>query len=158
VTRKAIRPRSIAKVAERLFGSFDAALEAAGVAERRNLPPRWSPARVEAAIQSRVQADKPVNCLAVMKADQTLYHAARRYHGGWNQALRAAGIDPDSVRAVPRKWTPDRVIAELRRRAAAGMDMHARCRLPASFARRARQFFGSWQQALEAAGVDPVRR
>jgi len=158
VTRNAIRPRSIGKAAERLFGSFDAALEAAGVAQQRNLPPQWSRAKVEAAIQSRVQKREPVNCMTVIKADQGLYDAARRHHGGWNQALCAAGIDPDSVRAVRRQWTRESVTEELRRRVTEGVQPTCVSSIrPISLVKACRRLFGSCEAAALAAGVDPAK-
>jgi len=158
VTRNAIRPRSIGKAADRLFGSFDAALEAAGVSDKRNVPPQWSSAKVVAEIRSRAQAGKPINCMAVMRANQGLYDAARRYHGGWNQALRAAGIDPDSVRAVRRQWTRDSVIEELRRRAADDVEPTCVSSIrPISLVKACRKLFGSCEAAALAAKVDPVK-
>jgi hypothetical protein len=155
VTRNAIQPRSIGKAADRLFGSFEAAVEAAGVAERRNVPPQWSPAKVVAEIQRLAQAGKPINCVTVMRTYQGLYDAARRYHGGWNQALHAAGIDPDSVRAVRRQWTRDSVIDELRRRAANGVRPTCVSSIrPISLVKAARRLFGSWPEALKAAGIN----
>lgn len=158
ITRNAIRPRSVSGAACRLFGSFDAAVAAAGVLEKRNLPSRWSQAKVVAAIRRRLQAGAPVNCMAVIKADQALYDAARRYHGGWNQALRSAGIDPDRVRAVRRQWTRQSVIDELRRRVAAGVPPTCVSSIrPISLVKACLKLFGSCEAAALAAGVDPAK-
>ncbi len=157
VTRNGIRPKSIGKAADRLFGSFDAALVAAGVADQRELHPQWSRTKVQAAICSRMQAGEPVNCVAVIKADRHLYDAARRCHGGWNQALRAAGVDPDSVRITRRQWTRESVVKELRRRVEAGVQPTCISSIrPASLVKACTKLFGSCEAAVEAAGVDPA--
>ena len=136
----------------------EAAVEAAGVAEQRNVPPQWSRAKVVAEIQSLVQAGKPINCVTVMRTNQGLYDAARRYHGGWNQALHAAGIDPGSVRAVRRQWTRDSVIEELRRRAADGVQPTCVSSIrPISLVKACRKLFGSCEAAAVAAKIDAVK-
>ena len=158
VTRNAMRPHSIGKAADRLFGSFDAALEAAGVAQLRPPHPRWSRTKVEASIKHRAQMGLPVNCVAVIQADPCLYDAARNYHGGWNQALRAAGIDPNRVRAIRRQWTTQDVLEELRRRVATGVQPTCVSSIrPITLVTACRKLFGSVEKAVLAAGVEPAQ-
>lgn len=157
--KSAMQPISLGKAAERLFGSFYAALEAAGVLENCNLPPKqWSRAKVEAAIQNRIRHGKPINSNAVFKTDQSLSFAARYTHGGWNQALRAVGIDPDCVRLACRPWTKDSVLKELRRRVAEGIEpTHISEIQPVSLVVACRKLFGSCKAAAIEAGVDPAK-
>lgn len=148
-------PPSARMASQRLFGSWTAALRAAGVPNPRADQPVWSKEVVLAAIRARLDDHQAINCMAVVTHASRLYNAARRYFGSWEEALRAGGIDPASVRRTPPAWTPDSITAAIRRRAAAGLDMRVQRRHPAALVRRARQFFGSWQQALDAAGVEP---
>lgn len=158
LTTDAIRPRSIATAARRLFGSFDAALAAAGVLEKRPRPPAWSRAKVEAAIRRRRQAGQPVSSMAVIRTDPGLYDAARRYHGSWNEALQAVGLKPERVRAVRQPWTREAVIEELRRRVAAGVPPTCVSSIrPIPLVTACRRLFGSCEAAALAAGVDPTQ-
>ena len=158
LTQNSIRPESVRFAAKRLFGSFDAAVRVAGLGHLLTKHPRWSRKRIVKAIQARRQTGQPVNCLAVVNSDSRLYDAARRYLGGWPSALRAAGIDPDSVRGKPHPWTPKTVIRELRRRAATGQPATCISSIrPVSLVRACITFFGSLEEAAAAAKVDPAK-
>ena len=158
VHRFAMRPTSVCVAAERLFGSYEAALKAAGVLHLRNKPVGWSHKGVIDAIRSRQRSGEPLNCVAVIKRYPPLYDAARRYYGGWNEALTAAGIDPNDVRAIRRPWTREDVICELRRRVAAGVrPTRVSSIRPTSLVFACRRFFGSCEAAALAAKIDPAR-
>jgi hypothetical protein len=96
--------------------------------------------------------------MAVIQIDSRLYDAARRYFDGWPGALRAAGIDPDSVRGKPGPWTPKDVLAELRRQAKSNLPATAISYVrPQSLLRACITFFGSFEAAAAVARVDPAR-
>lgn len=112
-------------------------------------------------MRKRRDAGKPLNYQAVVGDDERLAGAARRVFGCWDRALEASGFDPDRIkrptsrRQPPGTWTPQRVIADIRRDWEAGQDLSAHAsqiRHP-SLVARARDFFGSWGEALEAAGL-----
>lgn len=80
------------------------------------------------------------------------------YFGSWRNAIVAAGFDPKQVCRRKRKWTRERVLDRIRELHAAGED------LSHSSAKRNHQylvvvainsrFFGSWREAVEAAGIN----
>lgn len=80
------------------------------------------------------------------------------YFGSWRNAIVAAGFDPKEVCRRKRKWTRERVLARIRELYEAGED------LSHSAAKRNHQylvvvaingrFFGSWRDAVAAAGID----
>jgi len=80
------------------------------------------------------------------------------YFGSWRKAIVAAGFDPKEVCRRKRKWTRERILEEIRRLYKQGED------LSHSAAKRNHQylvvvaiddrFFGSWRNAIEAAGID----
>jgi len=79
------------------------------------------------------------------------------HFGSWNAGLRAAGL---RVTREYRVWTPERVLAVLRRDAA----RRGRAPVRQDWARAARgrpsagtvqQLFGSWSRGLRAAGLEP---
>jgi len=80
------------------------------------------------------------------------------YFGSWRNAIVAAGLDPKAVCRRKRKWTRERILERIQELHASGED------LSHSAAKRNHQylvvvaingrFFGSWRQAVQAAGID----
>ena len=80
------------------------------------------------------------------------------YFGSWRNAIVAAGFDPKEVCRRKRKWTAERVLQRIKELHEAGED------LSHSAAKRNHQylvvvainsrFFGSWREAVGAAGLD----
>jgi hypothetical protein len=117
-----IEPRSLVEAGQRFFGSWRAAVDAAGLDPRvTEMPPRprrrptperarratappaqpmaaWSPARVIDAIRARAREGLPVNAWAVSRDHSALYRAGLRHLKTWDDALRAAGFNSDEHR------------------------------------------------------------
>jgi hypothetical protein len=76
--------------------------------------------------------------------------------GSWKEAVEAAGFNYAEVSRY-RRWTPERIICELRTLSRNGQALNSKavqkhhCALFTAGRRR----FGSWDGALEAAGLDP---
>lgn len=86
--------------AQRVFGSYRAALRAAGVPpDGWKRSPVWTPERVVEEIRRRHRAGKPVYYRGIRHSDARLYKAGLRHHGSWRSALAAAGI-PESARRL----------------------------------------------------------
>ena len=125
---------------------------------------RWDRESVTRAIQDRAAASQPLNAKAVEVEDSRLIAAGRRLFENWNNALAAAGVDPASVRPpstrVPRgSWNQQSIIAQIRCYSANAVPLYAHHirSLDNRLVSAARYYFGSWSQALEAAGEDPNR-
>lgn len=88
-----------------------------------------------------------------------LYKAAVKYFGSWRKALEEAGIPYEKVarRASFEKWSPDRILQELRSLANAGKEKdYAYIELHHSkLYAAARNHFKNWREALRAAGFQP---
>jgi hypothetical protein len=102
----------------------------------------------------RQELGQPLHCLAVVRQARLLYDAGCRRFGSWREALRAAGIDPASVRQTRVPWTRDEIVAELRRCAKRPKKHRHSDYNPKAFVKAARRLFGSWQNALAAARLD----
>jgi len=123
-----IEPRSLVMAGERLFGSWAAAVTAAGLDPKVVLSPParprgprrprvraagvkplhqphqlWTKDMVIAAIRERVRKHMDLNARAMAREDCGLYRAGRRHLKTWCNALREAGLDPAEHQLVPRR-------------------------------------------------------
>jgi hypothetical protein len=144
--------RSLATAAARYFGNWYEARVAAGIPVGKPPRPRrrWSEGKILAAIRDRERRGLPLK--GIHGRDYGLASAATRYFGSWNLALIAAGKD-----VVPRKtltWSKAKVLELIRDRHQKGRSLN--CRHPANrlLFRAAYRYFGSWPNALQAAGLD----
>jgi hypothetical protein len=137
------------------FGSWDAALEAAGVSPSQvRRYESWDEKKVIRRIRERAKAGRELNSKAMQEEDCKLFNAALKRYKGWEQALRAARINPDAV-YKRRRWSLDVIkqeIAALWRKgtnlAAPYMRQHHSALYSAAC-----KYFGSWMAARRACGI-----
>ena len=148
---------TLASAAGRWFRCWDDALDAAGIdpAIWARRVPRWTKERILQTIQSIHRSGGAVSH-AVLRRN-SITQAAKLLFGSWDAALRAAGLDPNVIRVYRKPWTPEEVVQEIRRKARSGEPLNAKNVSPYSLRRRGRIFFGSWDAALAAAGLDPAK-
>ena len=119
----------------------------------------WSKAAVVAAIRDRRRRGLPLNEKAVRTGGVPgLATQGRVRFGSWDAALRAAKINPNSVR-LHRNWTRGQLVHAIRARCAAGRPMNRAAVLidEPRLLRGTRVIFpDSWSRALAAAGLDPA--
>jgi hypothetical protein len=120
-----VEPRSLLDAAQRFYGSWTAAVAAAGLDSGLTVPPPggkrrrpakahapdrredeicrvpWTKERVIAQLLARDREQKPMHSTALARDENRLYHAARRHLGSWSEAMRAAGLDPELYRRGP---------------------------------------------------------
>jgi hypothetical protein len=140
--------------AARLFGSYDAALEAAGV----DPPPRrWTKARVTAAIQDRYIRGKPKHIEGL--GDPYLANAAKRFFGSWQAAVKAAGLAGRiPIKKPLRRWSKEEVVREIQKWHDSGGRLEDVSKLDQSLCGAAKTWFGSWRAAVQAAGFQTAHR
>ncbi len=148
--------KPLAEAATRYFGSWWAAVTAAGLSDRvrqPSAPQRWSRQLVIDAIQNWHRQGVPLASLH--KRDVSLYGAVKRYFGSWGSAVLEAGLHP-GTHALTRHY----VIHEIRSRHRQGLplDSGVVARDNPTLAEAAKRRFGNWRNALKAAGVDVVPR
>jgi len=119
---------------------------------------RWSRESIALEILSMYESGENLNYSSVADNNLTLLRAATRYFGTWEAAVRFAGIDYDQIRKY-RSWTRERIVARIRELHDQNMDLSWRnvCinvdpQLAAAATKKSH--FGSWREALEAAGLD----
>ncbi len=144
-----------AAIRDNQFGSWDAALEAAGVdpAEVRRYE-SWDEDKIIRRIKKRHKAGKPLNSKAMQDQDSKLFNAALNYFDGWDRALQAAGIDPEEV-YKRRRWSKEIIRQEIKELNAEGEDLAAPNMREnhSSLYSAACKYFGSWTAAREACGI-----
>lgn len=124
----------------------------------------WSAEKVKSEILRIYQNDLPLFASYAKKNYVALYGAASTFNGGWKQAIEKAGIDYSQVnkRASEIDWSPfliKKSILEIDER---GEDLCESIilRKQSSLRTAARRIFGSWERAIEYAGlkIDKVRK
>jgi hypothetical protein len=121
----------------------------------------WNRETVIAAIRAEARAGQDLSYSRTEKRVPSLLHAAQRVFGHWSAAIAAAGFDYDAIRRY-RKWTRDMVVARIREWHAKGADLSWRnvsmeLDPPLAAAALHAGRFESWNEALQAAGLDPER-
>jgi hypothetical protein len=145
------------------FGNWRDAVQAAGLEyeDIKRVKQRWS--REEILDQIRAHA---LNGEDLLHPDFKLKHrslylaaCAHRYFGSWRRAIQAAGLDYECMREG-RVWTRARIISTIQRMAREGNPMgwaQVETGCPGIYrAARRKENFGSWHNALLAAGVQPA--
>lgn len=159
---------SLYTAAVRYFGSWRKAIEAAGfdydsvrIVELK----KWNKTKIVQAIRSRKRRHLSLNGSAVEKEDRGLYNAARHHFGigGWQKALKKAGINPNSLPDPRVIWTKKTIVKEIKQLRRQKVPLHAFHLVKNGYGglhSSARNIFGTWKKAIEAAGYsyDTVRK
>ncbi len=147
------------------FGSWNKALEAAGLEpKRRRRPPAYTDEQLLQALRDLAAklGRTPVYRELLNHRglpSPSIYH--KRF-GSWNAALEAAGLEPKRRRRPPRHFTSDQLLEILRDladdldRTPKRRDLAARRDLPAPSAYYGH--FKTWAAALKAAGLEARHR
>jgi len=169
VAKGSQRDPSLHKHGQKHFGSWQNALEAAGVSfEEVRLKPKCRYPDKDSVITKIKQMYKegiPLNGLAIAKgkqSDPTLYKCAQKYFGKWETAIETAGISYKEIRAKKRPLRyPDKdaIIREIRRRVSVGLSINGLAvsegkEADTALYKYAPYFLGSWKKAVSAAGFD----
>ncbi len=125
---------------------------------------KWNKDAIAVEILSMYESGENLNYSSVATNNLSLLRAATRYFGTWEDAVRFAGLDYDSIRRY-KSWSRERIVARVKELHAQNVDLSWRnvClnvdpQLAAAATKKSH--FGSWREALEAAGLnyDDIRR
>lgn len=126
----------------------------------------WSPDLITAEIRRLHGSGSDITQSWVESIDSRLTSAAIRYFGSWRAAVEAAGINYTPVAEVGRKrrsekmtkWSRESILEEIRRLHEQGEDLASsvvrRKHLALYATARRKEHFGSWSEAVTAAGID----
>jgi len=128
------------------------------------MTPRWNKETIASEIRAMKDAGAELNYGAVQDHNLRLLRAATRYFGSWKAAVEFAGLKYADIRRY-RVWSKKTILDEIKRYHDQGADLswrHVSTTLdpPLAAAAIRTQRFGSWANALQAAGIayDEVRR
>ena len=141
------------------YGTWRRAVEAAGIDyESLSRYQRWSKQKIVERIRELQAEGQSLHWRAISThVDPPLAAAALRANGfnSWREAIAAAGLDIDSV-ARYKEWNHEKVLKAVRARKRAGLSMFSKSLQtedqPLFCAARRR--YGSWDNALNAAGLN----
>jgi len=150
---------ALLRAATRYFGSWKVAVENSGITygDCRQYQ-SWS-------MELIVDKIKELNSQGVdlswrnisSKVDPQLAAAATKakHFGSWRLAITAAGLDYKTIRRY-QQWSKEVIIENIKDLHAAGTELNAKAveQMDISLITAARRKFGSWDQALTAAGLD----
>ncbi|MBI2440866.1 MAG: hypothetical protein HYV35_05790 [Lentisphaerae bacterium] len=134
--------------------------------------PHWEPCWSREYVLDRTaeyhRRGYPMHASKFSDIDNSLVQAANGYWDGWNEALIAIGLDPrkltqEAYRQLCIYRDKEAVVQGIRQRLKEGLRLnpHAlqvkddRRKGHAGLLRSGIEFFGSWDNALKAAGIDP---
>jgi hypothetical protein len=146
---------AFASLQPRLFGQWHRALHAAGLdADEISQYRAWDRPTIVFEIRSRAADREPLNSGALQREDPGLHAAAVRYFGTYDNALKAARLNPETLR-LRKSWSRSSVLAAIKSAAKRGThlsDSAIRQQYPALYGASVR-LFGSFTKARKASGV-----
>lgn len=152
------RDRKLHQAALNRFGSWRSALKRAGI-PYVCYETKWNAKIVERWLRKMSEKQIPLNSNYLQKHHDTFYSAATRYFGSWDNALRAADINPLDVKRSCF-WRSELVIKIIRERHDKKQSLYSQDvdREHSSLKVMAKRFFGSWKKAIESAGLTYKRK
>ena len=154
-------PGSLQGAARRLYPTWNAALESAGLdPDEHRVLWRWDRARVLDAIREACAGGASDALVGMRYKDDALLGAAVREFGSWPEAVHAAGCDEYRIPASRRKWDLETARQWVLTRRRAGRPFTAD-HVPGGLYDRVRQDTGNgWGAFVESLGIPyprPVR-
>lgn len=164
LSEAAIRQHDLAlfELACEEFGSWETALQYAGVTARLSLPSdkRLPSSRVCQRLRRLCTTGYDLNAKLNRSRNPALYEAALHHFGTWRGALAAAGINLSNVsHRRPKHLDRETMILWLQQRQAAGQSLGWTkvCLENRDYALAIRREFQSWRKALQSAGVQSAK-
>lgn len=119
---------------------------------------KWSKDTIALEIRRMYEVGENLNYAAIAQEQVALLRAATRYFGSWRLAIDYAGLNYEDIRRY-KMWSRDRILDRIRELNEKGEDLswrHVSTQVDPQLAAAAtkRKHFGSWRNAVSAAGLD----
>jgi hypothetical protein len=116
---------------------------------------RWNADEVLRVLKGLKAKGEQLNSGHIARTRPALSYAARRYLGGWEDAIKAAGLDYDKIR---RKnfWSKEKIVEQILalKRAGKPLNVSAAEISHGGLVGATTVYYGSWRAAIKAAGLD----
>lgn len=151
--------KALYRAAYRLFGSWGAAVSAAGFNYNEVNPIEyWDKNKIISKINDLKLAGASLSSLDIQKENGALFMAAITHIGSWRTAVELAGHDYSKIRKTneARSYSKEDIVRQINDWKINGELINAQNvqqKYPA-FEAQARRKFGSWQKVIEAAGLN----
>jgi len=153
---------SLVSAAEKRFGSWSNAILNSGLnydSFRKQLTARyWTKERMVSKLRELYLQGENIRPAILRKSYPGIYIWGRRLFGSVEGLYRESGIDPDSI-GLPRKWTREGVVQEIRKRVeeGKGIELNTIRTEDSALLSTATRIFKNWFVALDAAGFDSAK-
>ena len=119
---------------------------------------KWNRESIGSEINRMYHAGDDLNYSAISQNHVALLRAATRYFGSWRDAVEYSGLNYDDIRRY-KTWNRDLILERIRELHEKGVDLswrHISTQVDPQLAAAAtkRKHFGSWKNAIQAAGLD----
>lgn len=137
------------------FGGWDTAIEVAGLHPKTRLLDYWTKEEVVKRLRDMAKRGEPINTLHLERNHPRLWNAARRFFTNIEKAVEAAGFSYGKVRKRC-SWSEQEIARRIRKYNARGKDISQSAMLieDSRLLAAGQKFFGSWSNAVEAAGLN----
>ncbi len=142
------------------FGSWKAAVNAAGLDYSKiTTLTKWDKKRIIDEILALHKAGEGLNAAHVKRVNPPLLAAVdgKRYFNSWGEAVEAAGFDYNQIKKL-REWDKEKIIPEILRLKKDNIPLNSlyvsQNHTTLFVAACKKYHFGSWKNAIEAAGLD----
>lgn len=147
------------KAARTHFGSYEAALIAAGFDPRKILQHKeYSDLEITLKIIELHSRGEDLNCRHLSKSASNdlkkMVQTVERHRGGWEEAVNKAGIDYTPYRRREKDWDREKVLQRIKILQDRGEPLNAQA-VPSSLHHAAYRYVGGWDSALLACGINP---
>jgi putative sterol carrier protein len=142
--------------AQRNFGNWGEAIKACGLNyEEIRGTKKWDKSSVIREIKKLHDSGSKLNSTYILENHSDLYSAANVWYNGWENAIVAFGLNYDEIRKY-KSWTKEKIISEINRLNKSNIRINSRNvkeKYPALHGASCCHF-GSWKEAIEAAGLN----
>lgn len=118
----------------------------------------WTKEKIIAEINRLININEDINASRVKKAYPSLYSMARNYYRSWRDAIKACGIDYDTVRKNSHEvsWSREKVVEDIRALFENNQNLSSKytCINQKRLWNAANHYFFSWRNTVESAGLD----
>jgi hypothetical protein len=124
---------------------------------------RWTKEKIIREIIRHEFESNSVRPQFIRNNNPSLYNAALRQFGRWSQALVSAGVPARKFAKTKQErmnnrkfWTKDRIIEAILQRAVKNHSLQSTQIRPYALRMAGIKYFGSWANAVKAAGLNPA--